>query len=199
METSLAKLPEELTEREKSQLKKWQGKPNSIPLSVGTSLQFYELFLNGYNCEEIAKLNEDKFDVGMILDARVRHDWDAKKITHLNSLYGGLLDKVKKTQAEGAVFLTDLLAAAHKLHGNKIKKYLQTGDIKDLGDLQIESLDAYRKILDALMALTGQNSGKANNSPRVQVVAHGDVNVTPDKSEPTASELLAQLLKDKEK
>lgn len=157
----------------------------------------YELFLNGYSCEEIAKLNDDRFDVGMILDARVRHGWDERKLLHLDTLYAGLMEKVKKTQAEGAVFLTDMLAAAHKLHGNKIKKFLQTGNQADLGDLQIESLDAYRKILETLLTLTGQNSGKSTGSQaKVQVVAHGDVTVS---NEPSASELLAQLLKDKEK
>lgn len=159
-------------------------------------MQFYELFLNGYSCEEIAKLNEGKFDPGMIIDARVRHEWDARKSAHLESLYGGLLEKVKATQAEGAVFLTDMLSAAHKMYGSKIKKYLQTGDPKDLGGLQIESLDSYRKILETLMTLTGQHSGKTGQQPKVQIVAQGDVTVS---NEPSASELLAQLLKDKEK
>ncbi len=148
------------TDREKGIYLEWQELKTKAPLSTTTSLQLYELFLAGYSCEEIARLNQNKFPVGMILESRVRHTWDDRRTQHLAELYGGIYDKVKQTQTEAVAFVADLLAAAHRKHGDKLKRFLQSGDPADLGAFSIDTMTSYKTASDTLMKLTGQDKEK---------------------------------------
>ena len=191
-ETAIQKVEPLLTPREQEQLDEWRAKPN-FPLALSTSLKLYELFLEGYDCEQIVKTIDGKFDIGTVLDARLRHDWDGRRDAHLASLYSNVVEKVKKTQAEGAMFLADLLAAAHKLHGGKIRKYLQSGDEKDLGEFRIGSIEGYKKVAEILLRMTGQDGGNSKGT-KVQVLAQGPVMVSGSNENSKQADYAEQLL-----
>jgi len=126
------------------------------------------LFLNGKSAEEIANLN--KMPLGEVVRARIDFEWDNKKNEHVAFLMGSVRDRVRQTQLETIIFSSDLLAAAHKLHGERIRKFLQSGDESELGDLKITSLKAYKDTVELFMKLTGQDK----DATATQVVINGD-------------------------
>jgi len=129
---------------------------NDPPLAPGVQAQLYNLYLNGSTCEEINRLNPN-FSLGMIVRAKVEGLWDDRRDKHINELFESVRERVQQVQMESVVFTTDLLAGANKMFGDKLKRYLQTGDERELGDLRIDSLKQYRDAVDLLLKLTGQD------------------------------------------
>lgn len=193
----LAKRPEDgWTEYEQEELKKWRrSSKDPAPLALSTSLKMYELFLIGHNCEEIGRANDGKFPLGMILDARLRYQWDRRRDAYVEQLYNEAGNVVKQRQIESALFLGDLLAASHKQHGDQLKKFLQTGDPKDLpDDLKVTSITTYKMAVDALMKVTGQDGkGGKGDSPLVQVIANNVSTGEPQKKGTTGADAFTIL------
>lgn len=146
---------ERLTPEERKAYKLYVQK-NDPPLAPSIQAQLFSLYLNGTTCEEIQKLNPN-FSLGMIVRARVEGLWDDRRDAHLQTLFEGVRERVQQVQMESVVFTSDLLASANKMFGDKLKKYLQTGDERELGSLRIDSLKQYRDAVDLLMKLTGQD------------------------------------------
>lgn len=127
------------------------GKPD---LSLSTSLKLYELWVQGLDCAAIAKLNA-ALTIGAILKARIDHRWDERRDAYLAEIYGNANDRLKQIGAESLNFLGLTLAVAHKQYGEKMARYLQTGNPEDLGTFQVQSLHQYKSVLEALKVLTG--------------------------------------------
>jgi hypothetical protein len=157
METGLV-IPEKvlakLTKSELTALEKYQGKPG---LAITTQAQFFELFLNGASCDEIHRLNPN-FPFGAIVRARIEGLWDLRKDTIVAQALDSVRERVEQTQIAMIEFNADLVNAAHKQFGDRLKKYIQTGDEAVLGDLKIESLKQYRDVVEMWIKLTGQDS-----------------------------------------
>ena len=126
------------------------------PLAVGVQAQLYALYLNGSSCEDIVKLNPN-FSLGMIVRAKIEGLWDDRRDTHLQTLFESVRERVQQVQMESVMFSADLLASANKMFGDKLKKYIQTGDERELGTLKIDSLKQYRDAVELLLKLTGQD------------------------------------------
>lgn len=159
-----------LTPEELETLDRWKQEKNKPSISVALSLKMFELFLNGSNCDEIVKVNNNQFTLGQVLEVRLRDGWDERREKYLTDLYSGVVDKVRQTQMESIVFTSDLLAAAHKQFGQKLKRYLQTGDEKELGPLSLNGLQAYQKAIDIMLKLTGQDKKEAASKLQVPSV-----------------------------
>jgi hypothetical protein len=95
--------------------------------------------------------------IEQILEARVRDNWDEHRNLYLDSLFSNVVGRVNQVQAESVSFLADFLAVAHKMHGVKLRAYLQTGNEEDLGDFKVNGFQTYKGALDALMKITGQD------------------------------------------
>jgi len=115
--------------------------------------------VHGISCAEIVVLNAPAYVVEQVLEARVRDQWDEKRRTYTDDLYAGILNNVRQTQVESIQFVSTLLAAAHKHHGQKLRRYLQTGDEKDLDGMSIDSFRSYKTVAETLLKLTGQDRG----------------------------------------
>ena len=172
-----------LTESERQILTDWRENRTrpSLPPSVGVNL--YNLFVRGYSCEEIQADNR-AYTLGQIIEVRVRDRWDERREKHLEHLYGSIFGRVRQTQMESVAFTTDLLAAAHRLYGDKLRTFLQSGREEDLGEARqlIQSLEAYRKVADILLKLTGQDKDKekrADMTPRTILTERLQANVPP--------------------
>jgi hypothetical protein len=163
MDQQLATLDDvrsKLTPREQLALERWERGRERSPIAIDVALQMYELFLNGHTCEEIHRVNKKAgrdFHLGQIVDARIRYEWDGRRDAHRMALFDAIAVKTKQAQMEAVSFMTDLLAAAHKQHGDPIKKYLQTGDIKDLGEFHVGTMTSYQNVVSMLLKLTGQD------------------------------------------
>lgn len=149
-EQSVAKLSNE--EKHAYLEYKNSGEPR---LSLVNSLRAFELFLNGSTCEEIVKLNEG-FTLGAVIDARIRDQWDQKRESELNSLYKGVGERIKQTHSESMVFVSNLLAVAHRRFGPKIQAYLQSGMEEDLeGVIKIDSIKGYKELAELFLKVSG--------------------------------------------
>lgn len=126
------------------------------PLSPETSANFFGLFLTGNSIGEIHRLNK-AFPYEAILWAAIKYDWHQKRDEYALDLQSQTAQKVMMAQLETAGLMADLLSAANRKHGDKIKKYIQTGNEADLGDsLTIENLHSLMKIAESLQKVTGQ-------------------------------------------
>lgn len=155
-ETYISEMNTVLSPEEKQELTSYLEKGGN-PLSPDTAAKFFELFLNGTNCYDIWKINK-AFPYGAIIDARVKYRWDSQKEEYAIRLQTDIKNKVAQAQLETADLMSDMLLAAKKRNSAKIKRYLQTGDEKELDDsLKIESLKTLRDIVEGLMKITGQD------------------------------------------
>lgn len=142
-----------LDDRERYAFSKWQ-KSNHPALAPDTQAKLFRLFLNGKSTHEIHRLNPN-FSLGQVVDARIKGKWDEKYQQHIDELLNGVKARVQQVTLESIEFVADIISAANQRFGDQIKKYLQSGNPADLGDLQITSLDGYRKAIELLQKLTG--------------------------------------------
>jgi len=170
-------------------------------LAPDTATKFFELFLNGVEPEEIHRLNK-AFPYEAILWSMVKYSWPQQRDEYIAKLQSTVRDKVIKAQLETTGLLTDMLSAANKHHGDKIKKFLQTGEASDLdGALNIDSVGNLLKILDGLLKVTGQSNTQKVKTENTQTL---NLNVNTSKNDEsmdaeTAAELLSVIAKSKKK
>lgn len=128
---------------------------NEPAVAAHVSARLYALFLRGTTCAEISRLNKG-IGLGQVCRERVADGWDRRRDEYRQELLAATKDRVLQVQLESAEFLANELSAAHKLHGDKAKLYLQGGDEKDLGSFSISSIREYRETLAALRELVAK-------------------------------------------
>ncbi len=150
-------------------------------LSPELSIELFELFAQGRDCEEIRKLKPG-LSLGSIVHARIRDLWDMQKSDIQRKLVTEVPAKVQQVQLESADFLVKLLAASHKLLQEPIDKFLATGDKIHLKGTALENLTLkqYQAILETLGKATGQDQKK-------HIHHTGGITVT-QRPQPTAAE-----------
>jgi hypothetical protein len=94
--------------------------------------------------------------------------WDEKREAHIGDLLSGVRERVQQSQVEAIAFACDLLSAAHKQYGDRIKRYIQTGNEEELGDLKVKSLKDYKEVVSLVMSLTGQGPQQGTKNINVK-------------------------------
>lgn len=130
------------------------GKPKLHPDKAS---QFFSLYLQGYQTADIVKMNPG-FDLGVVVRARVDFGWDAQKEQYGKNLMDSVRQNVEKTTLEAAQFAADGMAVFRRLAGDHFRKYLQTGDARDLGPFADMNLKHYKEFVDLFMKATGQDT-----------------------------------------
>lgn len=125
-------------------------------LAASTAASFFQLFLNGHTTKEIYQLNKS-FPWGMIIHARIKYEWDRERDEYVKDLFKRVKEKLVKTQVEGVHFLTDLIAATHKQAGDRLKKFIQTGDETLVKDINLSSIHNYARAIYLLSKMTGED------------------------------------------
>lgn len=185
-----------LAVREQQSLEEWKKGSKGVPLPLAKAVKLYELYLNGYTCEEIFRVNGGRIPLGQIVDARERYEWQARKEAQLQSIYGNIEEKVLKTKNDAIVHVSDMLAVAHKVWGDKLKTFLQEGDPSVLGTTDFANMKLYKELLQMLQVLT---NAKEAESAKKDVQIGGTVNhlhtvvKTKQMSGHDASELLKMI------
>jgi hypothetical protein len=167
-----------LNEREQAAYEE-HARHNNPPLSPSLEAELFQLYLNGIGLEDIVRLNKG-LRLGAVARAAVEGNWYERRRAYADSLLGSVVPRVQQVQAEAIVFAADLLAAAHRLHGEKIRKFLQTGDEAELGDFAVRSIDQYRKGVELLLKMTGQDGGGGGKGKKRQADEDGDDATTKD-------------------
>lgn len=132
---------------------------NKPCLSPDFSAKLYSLFLRGLSCSDIVGINPG-LTLGQVIKARVDGDWDQKREEYLTELLVSSNEKLQQTAAESLDFLSLLLAVCHKQQGEKLKKYLATGNSDELGGLQITNMKGYAQVIETLARLIGADQKK---------------------------------------
>jgi len=143
-----------LSARELHAYRAWKGMAQP-KLSPDNQARFFALFLKGESVEEIVRLNRG-YSLGQIVQARVDGDWDARRDAYLQDLLNNTRSIVQQTALESIKFVADVMAAAHKKHGEAARRYIQSGDEKELTGFAIEGLREYKTAVETLQKLTGQ-------------------------------------------
>lgn len=165
-----------------------------LPIATVKAVEMMNLFLAGSTCKEILKVNPG-FSLGQILDARIRNKWDLEYSNYVSDLLARTRDKVTQARLETIDLMTDALTAAKKLHGAKYKKYIQSGDPKDLeGAMKIDTIKGIKDTVEGIMKATGEDRNftiKNINEDKTSV----DVNINASSGESVDSQSAAQILK----
>jgi len=178
-----------LTERERGALAKAEEE-GVRPISPTLAAQMFELYLEGYSCEQIAKVNAP-FKEGEILFLRKKYQWDENRDQYCFNLQSQMRDKLMKQKLESLEFLTNMLSVTHKEHKEKTLKYLQTGKDEDKPDTWVTGPTAYKGLLEAIQKLTGEDRVITQN-------IKSESKVTVDSNQPItviSPELQAKVLK----
>jgi hypothetical protein len=156
-----------LSQKERDALRFAQNKvPPYPPLATSLQARFFSMFLQGIDCSEIVRLNPG-MSLGQLVTARVEGKWDEKRQEHIEKLLRDTALRLQQTTLEGIDFMAAQLAAVHKIEGDKIKRYLQTGDEKELGNFSIKDLVGYRQVLSIMKTLTGQDSAPQKHTGEI--------------------------------
>ncbi len=167
------------------------------PLSALTAANLFELYVNGCDCEEIARLNPT-FGLGIIVRAKVDFDWDIRKEKYLDGLFGGIKEKTSKVHLEAIDFAANTMTVYHKIWNDKFKKYIQTGKEEALEGWNATS-KSYEKAVETLMKLTGQDSTKKQEILHKHSIEQNAPVLARPMSSSEASDILKALEADRKK
>lgn len=172
---------------------------NQPPMAQSVQKQFFALFIQGSDCEDIFRLNPNGFSFGAIVRARVENDWDAKLQNHQASLQAKMRTRVQQVTLETVDRLVLELAASNQIVADKIKRYLMSGDEAHLEGTGVGSLKHLAAVVTILQTLTGQDVKKVGGSiehhhtvaPAATTV---EATVIPAAGKPLPAESAAQAL-----
>ena len=200
----LARAESFLSPKELDAVRKLGNGPTSR-LSPATAAQLFALYLQGYDTDEIVRMNPNygSQGLGLIARARVEYNWDEERDRHVRSLMATIRSTVEKVTLEGVQFASDGMAVYHKLVGDRFRSFLQSGKPDDLGDLRDMSFKTYKDFVTLLQTLTGQDAEKKQRASQPPVSIHATGNVTVEASRapslsddaPVASEDALTVLK----
>lgn len=183
--------PDPLNERERYAFNRHVEKRDS-PISPHTAVKLFELFLAGRSCEDIRRLNP-QFTLGQIVHARIEHEWDRQLEEHLEGLYRNASSRLQQVQVETAVTLANILAAKNRIYQDRVLKFIQSGDEEHLRDLGLAGLDGYRKLIEALQKLTGQEGVR---TVKAEVVHRGEISTDRPATSKQAEAIVDALLEE---
>jgi hypothetical protein len=133
-----------------------RGQAETFPLAPGIQAGMFELYLNGTSLAQI-RATFPQFGLGQIVHAAVDGRWNEHRAGYITALMSRAKDRAVQVAAESVNFISDAMAAAHKLHGAAFKKFLASGDPNDLGAFGVGSPKQYRDWVETLMKVTGQD------------------------------------------
>ncbi len=132
---------------------------DAADLSPAVQVQLFRLYLAGLTLPEIRERNS-ALGLGQIVSAAVEGKWIEQRIRHLEDLFGRVQSDAQEAVASGVEFVALAMRATHKHIGDKLLRYIQTGDEKDLDGTGVGGLGAYKALVDLLAKMTGQDQVK---------------------------------------
>lgn len=165
-----------LSEKEAKVLAKYveEGKPG---LAKARSDSMKTIYTLGYSCEEIHEMFPE-YSLGLILHARVAHEWDKTRVD-LSEKLSRIKENVIVSKLESVQFLTEMLKAVHVKHRQEILRFLANPEREEAPKVLPNSLHGYQQILSLLDEVMGNNQKKDSSqgelsSPLVSVTINTD-------------------------
>jgi hypothetical protein len=128
-------------------------------LAPSMQAQLLQLYLAGLTLPEIRERNP-QLGLGQIVASAVDGRWVERRRKHLEDLFGRIQSEAQEAAASGVEFVALAMRATHKRIGDKLLRYLQTGDETDLDGTGVGGLAAYKALVDLLAKMTGQDQVK---------------------------------------
>ena len=132
------------------------------------------------------------FSLGSIVSSRIAGEWDRRMAEYTSELLDTTLARVQQVTLESAGFVSNLLVTANQQYGDCLKRYMQSGNEADLGDLKISSLQAYKTAIELLQKITGQDKTQKVSGEVLLKVDPSTLSLT---KPPTAEEVAVELRK----
>lgn len=132
----------------------------------------FELFLIGKTCDDIQKAYPE-YGFGQVVHARVRDEWDARKVEQLERLKNEVPVQAGMAQLQSVDFLSKMLRAMHLSFSDELDLFLATGDKAHLKGTPLETftMKQYQQVLELMIRATGQEQKKT-------VVVQGGITVS---------------------
>jgi hypothetical protein len=146
----------------------------SKPISATLAAQMYHLFLDGYDCKEIARINP-AFTEKDILVCRNRNNWDEDAREYTKNLSKQIEERLLKNRLESIEYITNHMSVVHKDFRDKTLKFLQTGKEEDKPEVWAKSPMGYKSLLETLQKLTGEDR---TTKTKIENKNSQDINVT---------------------
>lgn len=163
-----------------------RGRPGVSKLKADV---FESLYVLGYSCQDMVS-QFPEYDLAMLLWARVKYDWDAKRTDYRVNLAKQTAQAMSLSQSESVRFLYDLMTATHVKNRTEIMRYLAAPDREKPPEFLPTTLHQYTQIIKALSELndsikgvTSGSNGGTSNIPLMPVVAI-NVSTNPATKEP---------------
>jgi hypothetical protein len=169
----------------------WRG-TEKPPLAPSLNAKLFQLFLQGKGTEEIRRLNP-QLGLGEIVAARIEGRWDERREEHLDALLSNTSLRVQQVTLETADFVCDILAVANREHGDRLRRYLQSGDETELGDFRVTTLAGFKTAIEMLQKLTGQDRQTSSKISVVGEVVHRPDSILSVARPPTSAEATSAL------
>ena len=168
-----------LTEKEAKVLAKYveDGKPG---LAKARSDSMRTIYTLGYSCEEIHEMFPE-YPLGLILHARVNHEWDKTRLD-LSEKLTKIKENVIVSKLESVQFLTEMLKAVHVKHRQEILRFLANPEREDPPKVLPNSLHGYQQILSLLDEVMGNNQKKDQKSGDMTASPLVSVTITTDQT-----------------
>lgn len=120
-------------------------------------LRLSGLYIDGVSPKQIATINPD-LKLGAVLKTMVNDNWQDRRNEIMGELYREATINSKFAHLKSLNFVSGMLEVYNKRYEISIKKFLDTGNPEDLGDLQSLKIKDYSKILEMLLKLLGQDA-----------------------------------------
>jgi hypothetical protein len=171
VENGLQKVQSELTPDENKALTNFlaqKDKGGSLTKVLAAPLQeeLFRLYVNGTSIQDIAKLNPN-LSLGQICHAAVEYKWKETKDSYVEAAIQRNKERLPQMLSESVEYIADLITATHKFNGDKIKKYIQTGEEEYIAGINLGNFKNYKELVEAMSKLMG--SGQQPGKPSVTI------------------------------
>lgn len=160
--------------------------------------QIMDLYLSGKTYNDICDISGIKKTIIHYLS--YKFDWPTAKNDYLIELESTMRERVLQSRVVSKDFMLQLTHMWQRKIGNKINKYLSTGDESIAASIDLKEIDKYLKTVEMLHTM---DAAKTNGRPMVGINAgdgvtitktgENSVDITPNAKEKTIGSILKQF------
>lgn len=144
-----------LNDREAFAYRTWCGMPGRRAVAPDLNARLFQLYLVGHTCEEIRQLNP-ALALGDIVAAKVEGEWDVLRDEHRAKLLQSTADRLQQSTLQTVNLLCDVMAVAARQQGEKLQRYLMTGNEAELqGAMCVQDFGDLKKVVETLQKISG--------------------------------------------
>ncbi len=155
------------------------GGSETYPLAPSVREGLFKLYLQGRTLNEIWATNRH-LGFGQIVHGAVESRWVDLRTQYQSEIVNRAKARAVQAAAEGVEFTADMMAAIRAQHGPAISKFLQTGNVLDLGaGTSMTVIRQLKELAELLSKLTGQDQVKKVSGSIKHELSHTMVPTSP--------------------